>query len=1029
MEAVITKEARKKNKKNKRSNSPPPKKPATAPTAAASTGTKTPPPKNGGGSTSPTRNGRDAATVSSLGTPSDLSTVHSTSSGAPPAVIPVDGEDFAALVARMQQSTTLKLRQQKELEESKANQPASGNWVCPFDKIAILKIWKTPKHLLKTEDERYTQRLLLKYNGTFTAYYSAHSQRIMAAMASSQTVSANASALTQDGTASVASDGAGGGSTASMPQYRRIQWEKYGKLVSQDVDERARQVLREIDRAATTRNEYISSDVLHGQDQRFPTQVLRVHLEEELDHILSEQILDRERAERYRVRLTKQQQEELDAFNADKAGDGTQSALATSRSTVGAAEGGTATNTVLTTKAAQQEANFQRDHVLIHELPQKNASVLQKVQQRAKERQLRKQQLLNAHAPSVQSDVAATRRMLKKRAEKSTEILSDLILSSQLGEGACLACRQRKCQWRTSIDFDACSMRKRALDDEIERIRSDRDSTVFQSDVCLSAQLGGNNIFTRADVLDELTGELRDLNMYMELDAIDKELHDAFNSRKEYFECRALHGFSVLLWTNHARKALNDRQSRLVAMITAKEVVDDILSDMLEGWVFGERQSDFRVQGYVPSLSEGQSHGPASVAGGAGGRGGDGAGDYKKGFVRAGHAQLSSVMQVVMKMKRRAEARRAGVLEDEARRGEMLEKAYYEVELQQANPRRARLKIARENNEHEHLLNETERTLKFGLFMITLMYFRAMTFLKREQSSWAGENDTDVLSAGGKNAGNGHGVRMTDERMKMLHEEGQVAARKKKMDAILAKAKIGQARRAAREAQERRDAIIKLQSMIRRQRLEMVSVMMIQRVYRGHLGRKAAKRWALKRAELGAMHALLNATAITIQRYYRGYRARVFTIIKRMEMAQFIALMRVQESQQDEEVYWQTHPWSRFKRRQREWWHTKFEKLRGTDSGVLGGSRLTEEEEARAQGKSLEEIRRAIEGLDELDEDGESSLADGGASTANDLDTLTEGGESYRRSRRGGGNSMRGSTRTMGSEAAVSVADDDTIAS
>eukprot|EP01033_Poteriospumella_lacustris_P011473 gene11472-8162_t len=99
--------------------------------------------------------------------------------------------------------------------------------------------------------------------------------------------------------------------------------------------------------------------------------------------------------------------------------------------------------------------------------------------------------------------------------------------------------------------------------------------------------------------------------------------------------------------------------------------------------------------------------------------------------------------------------------------------------------------------------------------------------------------------------------------------------------------------------------------------------------------------------------------------------------------------------------------------------------------------RWKEKEEARAQGKSLEEIRRAIEGLDELDEDGESTVADGGAggSTANDLDTLTEGGESYRRSRRGGGgggvggSSVRASTRTMGSDAAVSVADDDTIAS
>jgi hypothetical protein len=116
----------------------------------------------------------------------------------------------------------------------------------------------------------------------------------------------------------------------------------------------------------------------------------------------------------------------------------------------------------------------------------------------------------------------------------------------------------------------------------------------------------------------------------------------------------------------------------------------------------------------------------------------------------------------------------------------------------------------------------------------------------------------------------------------------------------------------------------------------------VQRVFRGHLGRKAAKRWALKRAELGAMHALLHATATFIQRCYRGYLGRVYTYKKRMEMAQFIALMRSQEAAGDEEVYWQTHPWQRFKRDQKEWIDKKFRSAHQVQ--VLGGARLTEEE-------------------------------------------------------------------------------------
>ena len=45
----------------------------------------------------------------------------------------------------------------------------------------------------------------------------------------------------------------------------------------------------------------------------------------------------------------------------------------------------------------------------------------------------------------------------------------------------------------------------------------------------------------------------------------------------------------------------------------------------------------------------------------------------------------------------------------------------------------------------------------------------------------------------------------------------------------------------------------------------------LQRLYRGHLGRKAARRWAMKKAELEAMNALMNASAITMQRVFRGY--------------------------------------------------------------------------------------------------------------------------------------------------------------
>ena len=94
-----------------------------------------------------------------------------------------------------------------------------------------------------------------------------------------------------------------------------VKWEVFGKLVSKDVDYRARQILREIDRATFTRNEFISSDVLHANDQKFPTRVLRMQLEEALDRLLVEQIEDRERAAKINVDST--DSEEYDEQDMD----------------------------------------------------------------------------------------------------------------------------------------------------------------------------------------------------------------------------------------------------------------------------------------------------------------------------------------------------------------------------------------------------------------------------------------------------------------------------------------------------------------------------------------------------------------------------------------------------------------------------------------------------------------------------------------------------------------------------------------
>jgi len=88
---------------------------------------------------------------------------------------------------------------------------------CHLDKQTILTIWRTPRQQLKSDEERTILTLLLKYNGTFDAYQAIIDQS-----------NRRKKNLIQTGA--------------------HVQWEKQGKLVPKDIDFRARQLLREIDR-------------------------------------------------------------------------------------------------------------------------------------------------------------------------------------------------------------------------------------------------------------------------------------------------------------------------------------------------------------------------------------------------------------------------------------------------------------------------------------------------------------------------------------------------------------------------------------------------------------------------------------------------------------------------------------------------------------------------------------------------------------------------------------------------------------
>ena len=488
---------------------------------------------------------------------------------------------------------------------------------------------------------------------------------------------------------------------------------------------------------------------------------------------------------------------------------------------------------------------------------------------------------------SFQTEVLRTTNMLLSRKAMGALALEDAKLAKEIGAaGICLACRTKSCQWEACIDEEPCKQRMRELELELERVKFDKETKVFTSLVTLSAQLGGNTKFRRKDLLTELASECADLEKRMRLNAIDKELHDAYASRKEYIEIKHLHGYSTMIWTTNARKALEAECSRLIASTTARDTVEDILDWMLEGWYFGERASSFQVVGYVPSIK-------------------------RNGSILPGKDQILAIGATKKSISYRTDMRRRGVLLPIAQRGTLREKASG-VEAD-AVLRLSNEKVAKEGSLHAKILNETESTLRFGLFMLTLMYFRAMSYLRREKKSWSGQGD-DIVDAKASKV-----VAITKERIRMLEENSRVANRKKRLDSVMERCLVGEHRRSEREKAERRDNLLRLQVVVRRQRLEAESVNCIQKVYRGHLTRKAVRRWALKKAELAAMFAVLDATAIFLQRVWRGYIGRLITKQKRIEMAHFIALMRKEEAEDDEFIYWENHSWQKFKRNTKAW--------------------------------------------------------------------------------------------------------------
>ena len=149
-------------------------------------------------------------------------------------------------------------------------------------------------------------------------------------------------------------------------------------------------------------------------------------------------------------------------------------------------------------------------------------------------------------------------------------------------------------------------------------------------------------------------------------------------------------------------------------MVVASDIVDDALEWMLEGWHFGERESRYSVAG-SRAIAQGRR------------------------LREAGSDQVLAQADAEDRAAKRSNEQR-----DEAVVGSPRTKA--EKIERNAQFRLGTEKVAKDGNDHEKHLDFTETTLKFGLFCITLMFFRAMSLVRRERGHLRGHARCDHVN-------------------------------------------------------------------------------------------------------------------------------------------------------------------------------------------------------------------------------------------------------------------------------------------
>jgi len=434
----------------------------------------------------------------------------------------------------------------------------------------------------------------------------------------------------------------------------------------------------------------------------------------------------------------------------------------------------------------------------------------------------------------------------------------------------CAACHSDRCCWTPCVDVEGIQQRVEDLHVEAARVRLLMEDGVqeVESFVALSSLRGGHHWFYPHELVAEMGREIQVLHERLRLNAMDKELHDVFADDKAYFTCASLHSYPILMSSSNAKRVLERERDFLLARSIVVDVIDGMIEWMAEGWLFGEPKPQL---GNVPP-------------------------EERVGLLLKPPAR---VLKDTANARINKDARKA--------RGSVMEKL--EPINDTALGRKLNQSLQEIIDDREELLDVTETTAQFAIFLMALMYFRSMTLLQREKESWGDEN---TRTKGGSRE-------ITKERKRMVLAEKNRRHRAIIMRKMVEIAVRGMVRKREREEAEMKTLKGRLRNKVARERARKVGAIEMQRVYRGYNGRVLARRWAQKKAEIEAMKRLMNSSCINIQRVARGFAARMAARDARMELAEFIAMVRAEEAIADEEDYWRTHQFKRLMRDFNKW--------------------------------------------------------------------------------------------------------------